>query len=815
MKQPILPNELERQNALESYHIMDTMGEEAFDRITELASLICDTPISLVSLLDDKRQWFKSNKGLDVNETPKELSFCQHAIINNQLFEISDASLDERFSQNILVTDKPNIRFYAGYPLIDPKGFALGTLCVIDQHPKRLNDNQKKALTLLAEEVVSLIVERRKKEELEIFERLFNLSLDLMCIAGLDGYFKKVNPSFSKIVGWEEKQLLTTSFFELIHPDDLFSTQKEIAKLATGSNTINFIHRFKTINGEYRFLQWVAMPELSTKSLFAIARDITDETRSKDQTKVSENKFRSFFENSQGLMCTHDLSGNFISVNKTGAQLLGYDSAAELIGKSLFEIVPKNFHGEIDNYLKIIRTEGKASGLMTTIGKDGRIGVWLYNNIIEKDLYGIDYVIGNSIDITERMQLERELLDSKQLLEQTSKVARVGGWEIDVVENKITLSSITKEIYDVKEDVLIGVESGVQYYKEGDNQNQIRQAFRTAIEKGVSWDLELQVVTGKGKELWVRVLGKPEMQKGVCKRVIGTIQDIDLQKRTKLALEYSENKYREFFDISPVGIAINRHRDGKFIDGNKALFEMIGYTEAEYRELNHWDVTPASFDAEEMKHRSELTNTGRYGPYEKIYIHKDGHRVNVLLNGIKYENLHGEEQVYSVIQDITSMYLKELELKQSKLLAEEASLAKSEFLANMSHEIRTPLNGVIGFTDLILRTKLDETQRQYLGIVSQSANALLSVINDILDFSKIEAGKLELEIEKCDLFEIGSQAADIISFQLKTKNIEMLLNISPDLPQYIWTDAIRLKQVLFNLLSNACLLYTSPSPRDS
>lgn len=796
-------NEPERQKALESYHIMDTTNEADFDRLTEIASLICNTPISLISLLDDKRQWFKSKKGLEVNETVKEISFCQFAILDDQLMEVTDAKEDLRFAQNILVTGDPNIRFYAGCPLIDPNGFALGTLCVIDQKPKHLDENQKKALALIAEEVVNLIVERRKKEELENFERLFNLSIDLMCIAGLDGYFKKVNPSFSKIFGWEEKQLLSTSFFELIHPDDVFSTQKEIAKLASGANSINFTHRFKTIKGDYRTLQWVATSELNTGNLFAIARDITVETRSKNQIKVSEDKFRSFFENSQGLMCTHDLDGKFISVNKTGAELLGYESPKELIGKTLFDIVPSSFQDELKKYLQVINVEGKSSGLMTTVGKDGRLGVWLYNNIIEKDVDGNAYIIGNSIDITERMRLEHDLIESKQLLEQTSIVARVGGWEISIAENKINISNITKDIYDVKDDSIYDIESCLQYYKEGDSRDQIRQAFRNAIENGKSWDLELQIVTGKGKELWVRVLGKPDIQKGVCKRVIGTIQDIDIQKRTKLALEYSENKYREFFDISPVGIAINRHYDGKFIDGNKALFTMIGYTEEEYRKLDHWDVTPASFDDDEMKHRLSLTKTGRYGPYEKIYIHKDGHHVNVLLNGIKYESLNGEEYVYSVIQDITAMYLKELELKQSKQLAEEASRAKSEFLANMSHEIRTPLNGVIGFTDLILRTKLDETQRQYLSIVGQSANALLNVINDILDFSKIEAGKLELENEKCDLFEIGSQAADIISFQLKTKNIEMLLNIAPDLPQFIWTDAIRLKQVLFNLLSNA------------
>jgi signal transduction histidine kinase/response regulator RpfG family c-di-GMP phosphodiesterase len=155
------------------------------------------------------------------------------------------------------------------------------------------------------------------------------------------------------------------------------------------------------------------------------------------------------------------------------------------------------------------------------------------------------------------------------------------------------------------------------------------------------------------------------------------------------------------------------------------------------------------------------------------------------------------------IQDITLSVKHREELKAAKLLAEQASNAKSEFLASMSHEIRTPLNGVIGFTDLLLKTRLNETQQQYLNIVNHSANALLSIINDILDFSKIEAGKLELDIEKCDIYELGSQATDIITYQVQTKGLEMLLNVSPDLPRFIWADALRLKQILINLLGNA------------
>jgi signal transduction histidine kinase/CheY-like chemotaxis protein len=152
---------------------------------------------------------------------------------------------------------------------------------------------------------------------------------------------------------------------------------------------------------------------------------------------------------------------------------------------------------------------------------------------------------------------------------------------------------------------------------------------------------------------------------------------------------------------------------------------------------------------------------------------------------------------------ISLLLLRQRDLIKARKMAEVASVAKSEFLASMSHEIRTPLNGVIGFTDLLMQSKLTDTQQQYMSTVSQSANSLLDIINDILDFSKIEAGKLELSIEKTDILEIGSQVADMIKYQAHKKNLEILLNISTQIPRYIWADEIRLRQVMINLLSNA------------
>lgn len=140
---------------------------------------------------------------------------------------------------------------------------------------------------------------------------------------------------------------------------------------------------------------------------------------------------------------------------------------------------------------------------------------------------------------------------------------------------------------------------------------------------------------------------------------------------------------------------------------------------------------------------------------------------------------------------------------QEKELAEAANKAKSEFLANMSHEIRTPLNGIIGFTDLLMKTNLGVTQHKYMTTISQSAHSLLDIINDILDFSKIEAGKLDLYIEKYDINEMLAQVIDLILYESNQKNLKLELNIAADMPKYFWLDSVRLKQILINLLANA------------
>jgi GAF domain-containing protein len=224
MKVPMPTNEAERLAALKEYHILDTGTEPSYDDITTLAAHICEVPIAMVSLVDETRQWFKSKVGVEQQQTPREVAFCAHAILQDRPFIVEDATKDRRFAGSALVTGEPHIRFYAGIPLVNPEGLALGTLCVVDHQPRRLSAAQQKTLQALSRQVMALLELRRVSthlanalEQVKTLQELLPICAWCKRIRDDEGYWNQVEAYIHKHMGADFTHGICPQCLEKLH----------------------------------------------------------------------------------------------------------------------------------------------------------------------------------------------------------------------------------------------------------------------------------------------------------------------------------------------------------------------------------------------------------------------------------------------------------------------------------------------------------------------------------------------------------------------------------------------------------------------
>ncbi|MFN2392314.1 MAG: PAS domain S-box protein [Pyrinomonadaceae bacterium] len=421
-KAPLPENEIERLKILDSYEILDTTPEEAFDDLTALASQICGTPIALVSMVAENRQWFKSRYGLDTKETPREMSFCTHTILQDDVFVVSDATRDERFAGNQLVTSDPNIKFYAGVPLKTTEGHALGTLCVIDRIPRSLSPQQTKALKVLGHQVLSrlelrqnlkrledLMNERQKAEAFmreteNKYRALRENASDGILVLEPSGVLVEINARICEMLGFIREELLGSKFNNLIPAEDLETTPDRIDEVLEGKPLL-IERRLRKKDGS-EIITELSAREFPGNKVYASVRDITERKRNEEIMA----RLASMVESSNDAIIGKSLDGVITNWNRGATILYGY-SAKEVIGQRYSILTPPDRQDEIPSILEKIKNGDHVQHLETVrLKKDSQlVNVSVSVSPLISTKSKIIGCVTIARDITQRKQMEAEL----------------------------------------------------------------------------------------------------------------------------------------------------------------------------------------------------------------------------------------------------------------------------------------------------------------------------------------------------------------------------------------------------------------------
>ena len=356
MKASVIPAcERERIVAMQQYHILDTEEEKDFNDIVELAAQLCNTPIALVTLVDENRQWFKARTGLSIKETHRNLSFCSHAIHHNDVLIVHDALTDDRFFDNPLVVGDPFIRFYAGMPLITPDGYKLGTLAVIDREPKELTEQQLTCLRILAKQVVTLltlrfnILQRNKAEyELQKINNELSHQVEKKTIETKD-IFERVSDAFVALdknwlytyVNSKAEQIFNRPTGYLIgkhiwteFPEGVGQPFHNMYEEAMATQQYRYLEEYYPSNN--RWFENHIYPSPTGLSIYF--RDITEKKEAELAVKSSEEKRRLIMKAALDAIICIDTRGTVTFWNPQAEKIFGWKEE-EVMGQVLSEII--------------------------------------------------------------------------------------------------------------------------------------------------------------------------------------------------------------------------------------------------------------------------------------------------------------------------------------------------------------------------------------------------------------------------------------------------------------------------------------------
>ncbi len=339
-------------------------------------------------------------------------------------------------------------------------------------------------------------------------------------------------------------------------------------------------------------------------------------------------------------------------------------------------------------------------------------------------------------------------------------------------------------------------------FSSGEMENEYYEKLWTKILSGEVWEEEIVNRRKNGEAYYGHQTIAPIFNdKGEIVNFIALQSDITDSKKAAQKIKESETLYKSLFQLAADAIMVIEPRSGKLVQFNEIAYRNLGYTAEEFKDMRVQDFEAVETEEETEQHIEELMKTG-YGSFESIHKTKQGQSRNVIVT-VSLISFDDRPHLLSITHDITELKRIENQLRQAKNEAEAANQAKSDFIANVSHEIRTPMNAVLGYNQLLYSIVSDPQAQSYISAIEKSSNVLLDLINDILDLSKIEAGRLSLEYGETNIRDIIQDIEQIFKLQIEQKGLEIRRNIEPSVPELVFLDESRLRQIMLNLLGNA------------